>query len=95
MEESPKHEIEIEEVKQVEGSNEIELKVETTKLGEQEASGQELEVEQETKEEDISQGTTKQELEIKIKEKVDSTTMVEQEALWALGQKVEIKVEEH
>ena len=65
--------------------------METTKLGEQEASAQELGVEQETKEEDITQGTMKQELEIKIKEKVASTTTVEQEGLWASGQKVDIK----
>ena len=42
-------------------------------------------VEQETKVENISQGTVKQELEIKIEteEKVDSTMMVKQEGLWA------------
>ena len=65
---------------------ELELEAGTTKLGEQESLAQGLEVvkvEQETKVENISQGTVKQELEIKIEteEKVDSTMMVKQEGL--------------
>ena len=71
------------------------------KLGEQEALARELEVEkvkQETKVEDISQGTMKHEIEtkieIRIKETDISTIEVEQEHKEGLGQEVEIKAED-
>ena len=75
--------------------------VEMIKLGEQEALARELEVEkvkQETKVEDISQGTMKHEIEtkieIRIKETDISTIEVEQEHKEGLGQEVEIKAED-
>ena len=55
-------------------NTELEVKVETTKLGEQGAIGWELEivkVKQEIKVEDISQGIMKQELETKIRNEIE------------------------
>ena len=55
-------------------NTELEVKVETTKLGEQGAIGWELEivkVKEEIKVEDISQGIMKQELETKIRNEIE------------------------
>ena len=55
-------------------NTELEVEVETTKLGEQGAIGWELEivkVKQEIKVEDISQGIMKQELETKIRNEIE------------------------